>query len=145
MIICPYKEMRRYAAVIPGLEEAMALIDSMTDPQKGTYPLSCGKIMVQEGVTHPLEGAKLEAHREFLDIQYVLEGSEVCGWAPTDAVELLGEFDTDRDVGFYTGPSTPITMTPGMCYILYPEDAHAPCAHLEAPTEYKKMVVKLAL
>lgn len=145
MILCPWKELRRYESVIPGLSEAMALVEGLPSLEPATYPLSRGKVMVQKGTTHPLEGAKLEAHRQFLDIQYVLEGTEVCGWAPTDSVELLGDFNEEKDCGLYLGKSTPITMEAGMCYILYPEDAHAPCCHLDASTDYRKIVVKLAL
>ena len=145
MIICPWKEIGRYEAVIPGLKDAVEAINALTDLTPATYPLPTGKFMVQKGTTHALEGAKLEAHEKFLDIQYVLEGSEVCGWAPTDSVEPTQPFDTEKDCGLYLGKSTPITMEAGMCYILYPEDAHAPCCHLETPTEYRKIVVKLAL
>lgn len=145
MIICPWKDVGRYASVIPGLQEAIDLVNGLTSYEPATYPMSCGKVMVQQGKTHALEGAKLEAHQEYLDIQYLLAGQEVCGWASTEEVELVGEFDTDRDVGFYTGASTPVTMKPGICYVLYPEDAHAPCAHLEQETEYTKIVVKLKL
>lgn len=145
MIICPWKDIGRYASVIPGLQEAVELVNGLTSYEKATYPISCGKVMVQQGTTHALEGAKMEAHREYLDIQYLLAGQEVCGWAPTDESELVGEFDTERDVGFYVGKNTPVTMQPGICYVLYPEDAHAPCAHLEQETEYTKIVVKLKL
>lgn len=145
MIVCPWKEISRYEAVIPGLKEAMEVVNGLTSWEPATYPLSCGKVMVQKGTTHALEGAKLEAHRKFLDIQYVLAGKEVCGWAPTDSVAITGEFNEEKDCGLYLGSSTPITMEAGMCYVLYPEDAHAPCCHLDTPNEYTKIVVKLAL
>lgn len=145
MILCPWKEIDRYASVIPGLVEAAQVVNNLKSLEPATYPLSCGKVMVQKGTTHALEGAKLEAHRKFLDIQYVLEGKEVCGWAPTDSVEMVGEFNEEKDCGLYLGKSTPITMEAGMCYILYPEDAHAPCCHLDTPNDYRKIVVKLAL
>lgn len=145
MILCPWKEINRYAHLIPGLAEAAQVIENLPSFEPATYPLSCGKVMVQKGTTHALEGAKLEAHRKYLDIQYVLEGQEVCGWAPTDSVEMVGEFNEEKDCGLYLGKSTPITMEAGMCYVLYPEDAHAPCCHLDTPNDYTKIVVKLAL
>ncbi len=145
MIVCPWKDIMRYAPMIPGLEEAVKQINALKDPEPGTYPLPNGRFMVQHGTTHPLESAKLEAHREYLDIQYVFEGQEICGWAPTYEVTPAGEFNTEKDVCLYTGDSLPFTVSAGMCYVLYPEDAHAPCAHLDAPTNYKKMVVKIKL
>lgn len=145
MILCPFKDLRRYAAVIPGLEEAIKTIESLESREVATYPLSCGKVMVQKGTTKPLEGALLEAHGKFLDIQYILEGQEVMGWAPTDALTPDGAFDTEKDYGMFAGPCTPITVPAGYCYVVYPEDAHAPCKHLDTPNDYTKIVVKLAL
>lgn len=145
MILCPFKELRRYGAVIPGLEEAIKTIEALPNYEAATYPLSCGKVMVQAGATKPLEGARLEAHRRFLDIQYILEGGEVVGWAPTDALTPEGLFNEEKDVGMYTGESTAITVPAGYCYVVFPEDAHAPGKHLQTPNDYKKIVVKLAL
>ena len=145
MILCPFKELRRYAAVIPGLEEAIKTIEEIPNWEVATYPLSCGKVMVQAGTTKPLEGALLEAHGKFLDIQYILEGQEVVGWAPTDSLTPEGEFNGEKDYGMFSGSSTPITVPAGYCYVVFPEDAHAPGKHLDAPNDYKKIVVKLAL
>ena len=146
MILCPFKDLRRYADVIPGLEEAIQTIEKIENYEPKVYPLSGNnKVIVQAGTTNPLEGAQLEAHRQFLDVQYILEGHEVMGWAPVDTLTIDGEFNTEHDYALYDGPSTPIAVPAGYCYVVYPEDAHAPAKHLDAPVDYKKIVVKLAL
>ena len=145
MILCPFKELRRYAAVIPGLEEAIETIEKLPNRETATYPLSCGKVMVSSGSSKPLEGALLEAHAKFLDIQYILEGSEVMGWAPTDSLTPEGEFNQEKDYGMFTGSCIPVTVPAGYCYVVFPEDAHAPGKHIDTPTEFTKIVVKLAL
>ena len=61
MILCPFNELRRYTAVIPGLEEAIRTIEQLPNFEVATYPLSCGKVMVQKGTTKPLEDALLAA------------------------------------------------------------------------------------
>ena len=145
MILCPFNELRRYAAVIPGLEEAIQTIESVKTYEPATYPMSCGKVIVQKGTTKPLQDAVLEAHAQFLDVQYILEGQEVVGWAPTDTLTPTCEFNTEQDYGLFAGKCTPITVPAGYCYVVFPEDAHAPGKHLETPNAYTKMVVKLAL
>lgn len=145
MILCPFNELRRYTAVIPGLEEAIRTIEQLPNFEVATYPLSCGKVMVQKGTTKPLEDALLEAHRKFLDIQYCLEGGEVMGWAPTDSLTAEGEFNTEKDCGMYSGSGIPVIVPAGYCYVVFPEDAHAPGKHMDAPHDYTKIVVKLAL
>ncbi len=143
MIICRYSDLGRYASVIPGLEEAMAVVATIDPSVPATYPLSCGKIMVQQGTTKPWEGAKLEAHRNYLDIQYILEGQEVVGWAHIDSLTPDGPFNTEKDKGMYVGPNRPTVIDAGCCYVVYPEDAHAPGTHLDTANAYRKMVIKL--
>ena len=144
MIICPFNELKRYKDVIPGVEEAMEEIAKLTSYEPATYPLSNGnRFMVQQGTTKPWEGAMLEAHRQYLDVQYVLEGQDTVGWAPVDTLTIDGTFNTEKDYGLYTGENTPVVVKAGYCYVVFPEDAHAPNTHLETPSDYKKIVVKL--
>jgi YhcH/YjgK/YiaL family protein len=143
MIVCPWKDLKRYAAVIPGLEEAIEKIDALQSWEPAVYPLENGKFIVQQGTTKPWEDAKLEAHRAYLDVQYILEGKDTVGWAPVDTLTPEGEFDTEKDYCLYTGENTPVEIKAGYCYVVYPEDAHAPNTHLSVPSDYKKIVVKL--
>lgn len=144
MIVCPWNELKRYAAVIPGLEEAVEAVNNLKSYEPATYPLSNGnRFMVQQGTTKPWQGALLEAHRDYLDIQYILEGQDTVGWAPVDTLTPEGEFNTQKDCGMYSGENAPMVIKAGYCYVVFPEDAHAPGKHLEQPNDYKKIVVKL--
>ena len=145
MIVCHWNEIGRYASVIPGLQGAIDFVNALDHREPGSYPIPGGKVMLQKGTTHAFEGARAEAHKKFLDIQMVLEGSEYCGWESIDKLTADGEFNDEKDVGFYVGAMKPLQITAGMCYILYPEDGHAPCTHLAEPTEYTKLVIKLEL
>ena len=144
MIVCPWKEIGRYSAVIPGLEEVIEATKDLTDLTPRTIPLSGNnKILVQANATKAAEGLSLEAHRKFLDIQYVLKGSEVMGWAPIDALEPDGEWNDAKDCGMFKGACEFMNIPAGYCYVVFPEDAHMPGSHLDTPAEYVKLVVKL--
>ena len=144
MIVCPWKEMGRYAPVIPGLEDAVALVNGLKTMEPAVYPLeNGGRVMVQRGTTVPAEGGELEAHGKFLDIQYIVQGQEVVGWAPVDTLTPTVPFSEDKDVGFYTGKCDFMRIGEGYCYVVFPEDAHMPSRHLDVPNEYVKIVVKL--
>ena len=144
MIICPWKDIMKYAPVIPGLEEAVEVVNGITSLEPATYPLSGGnRVMVQQGTTIPAEGGQPEAHRQYLDIQYIVEGQEVMGWAPVDTLTPVEEFSTEKDVGFYTGHCDFVRIGAGYCYVVFPEDAHMPSRHLDVPNDYRKMVIKL--
>ena len=144
MILCPWKDLRRYASILPGLEEAMEKVAALTSYETAVYPLSGGnRVMVMSGTTLPAAGGEAEAHRNYLDIQYIVKGQEIVGWAPLDTLTPTVPFNEEKDVGFYTGDYEYIRITPGHCYVVFPEDAHLPSRHLDVPNEYTKIVVKL--
>lgn len=146
MIICPFKDLNRYAAIIPGLEEAVKAVGEITDFTPRTIPLSDGnRIMVQKNVTKEIANGKTEAHHNYLDIQYVVEGEEYVGWADTADLTPAGEFNTVKDVGFFTGPVEFTRIPAGVCYVVFPEDAHMPGVHPQGAHEEVKLVLKLKL
>ena len=144
MIICPWKDIAKYAAVIPGLEEAVKAAEKLESLEPATIPLSGGnKILVQQVTTKPWEGALLEAHRKFLDIQVILKGKEVVGWAPVEDLEPTEEYNEAKDKCMYAGKNAAIEIAEGYCYVVYPEDAHAPSVHLDETHVVNKLVIKL--
>ena len=143
MIICPWKDIMRYAPVLPGIEEAFAAVNALTEYEdKKNYPLSDGNrfFLAVQGTKAP---DVAEAHRKYLDIQYIVKGQEVVGWADLADCELVGEFNEAKDVGKYSGNFEYITIPEGICYVAFPEDAHMPGRHLEVPNDFVKVVVKL--
>ena len=142
MIVCPWKDLMRYAPVLPGLEEAVEAVNALTSYEDKTYPLSNGnRFFVAAGTTKAPDVA--EAHRKYLDIQYIVKGQEVMGWADLAACQIEGEFNEAKDVGKYTGDFEFITIPEGICYVAFPEDAHMPGRHLDVPNDYVKVVIKL--
>lgn len=146
MIVCPFKDLSRYAAVIPGLEEAMAAIQALTDLEPHTVPLSGNnRIIVQDYNTKPAVQGRPESHRRFLDLQYIVEGEECVGWADVATLIPDGDFNDADDIGFYTGHVDLMRIPAGYCYVVFPEDAHMPGIAAGEPAPCKKMVVKLAV
>ena len=144
MIVCPWKDLGRYTAVVPGLEEAMKVVAELTDYTPRTIPLSDGnRIMVQQATTKTAEGAKFEAHRNYLDIQYIVKGEEYVGWAPLETLEMEGEYNAAKDKATLVGHADFMRIGEGYCYVVYPEDAHIPGTYLENPCDIIKLVVKL--
>jgi YhcH/YjgK/YiaL family protein len=90
------------------------------------------------------DGARLEAHRRYIDIQYTISGEEEIGWAPLGAcVAADGEFDGARDIIVFSDPpSTWLRVPRGTFAIFFPDDAHAPLAGRGALV---KAIVKVAV
>ncbi|MEA3225545.1 MAG: YhcH/YjgK/YiaL family protein [Planctomycetota bacterium] len=88
--------------------------------------------------------AKLEAHRKYIDIQYVIAGMDEMGSRPTADCTLVDTvYDAEKDIGFFKDePESWTKVRPGSFIIFFPEDAHAP---LVGSGEIHKAVLKIAV
>ena len=91
-----------------------------------------------------VSGARLEAHRQYIDIQFLVDGRERIGWRPLAECQQVTEpYDSDRDIMFFADPvETWIDLAVGQYMIFYPQDAHAPLA---AEGDNVKVVIKVAV
>ncbi|MBA61276.1 MAG: YhcH/YjgK/YiaL family protein [Planctomycetaceae bacterium] len=90
------------------------------------------------------ERAMLEAHREYLDIQYVIDGTDTIGWLERDFVQRVkNPYDREKDLEFFFDrPESWVQVPAGSFAIFLPQDIHAPLA----TTQYAhKAVVKVKL
>lgn len=90
------------------------------------------------------EDAKLECHRNYADIQYVVSGTEGVGYALPDA-PLTQLSDYQPDIQFFTTDWDTLTVRPGTFYIVWPQDLHAPRVALGAPGPVTVIVAKVKL
>ena len=98
--------------------------------------------------THSYIGATAEAHRQYIDVMYVVEGCETICVKPVDQLQnITKEYDpsidallakTDADV-------TLAQLKPGSFIVLFPQDAHSPGCHIETPSSVKKIVAKVRI
>jgi len=102
--------------------------------------------MFQTYTTEPEEGRFYEAHRAYLDIQYIMEGTETIRVANVGRLRVSTPYDADRDIAFYDrAPGIDVVLGPGDFTILYPHDAHLPKLPAAEPSVAKKAVVKVLL
>lgn len=143
MILCPWKDIRRYIPLVPGLEEALDKIAALPAIEPGMTPLKDGKFTVYFNRSVPVSEGKWENHQKMLDVQYIVKGCEVVEWAPTELLTPAGAYNAEKDVQFFTGHGTCIPVPEGYAYIVYPEDGHKPGCCLDEPADYQKIVIKL--
>ena len=90
------------------------------------------------------ENERPEAHKDFVDIQYIISGKERIGVGQIkDMVEEV-EANPEKDIWFYKGPVDYITLTGGMFAVFFPNDAHAPdISPCEGTNAVRKCVFKV--
>ena len=102
---------------------------------------------IHAGVTRrdgkPAAEARVETHRRYIDIQYVVDGMDRIGWMPvSDCRQPMG-YDDGKDVEFYTDrPGMWFDLSAGQFAVFFPHDAHAPMANEGRPIV--KIVIKVA-
>ena len=84
-----------------------------------------------------------EAHRKYIDIQYLVSGRECIDVGPLEDMEKEVEARPQNDIWFYRGPLDRITIGDGRYAVLFPGDAHAPCICKTVPETVRKVVVKV--
>lgn len=101
-------------------------------------------VMVNRDVGQGRDKRKLEFHRKYIDIQYVVEGLDEIGWrAESLCKELAVEYRESADVGFWGDrPVSYFNVAAGQFAIFYPADPHAP---LSGKDSMLKPVVKVAV
>lgn len=100
--------------------------------------------LVQEYNTKPMEQGRWEAHRKYIDIQYIADGEEQIGYANV-ADLTLGNYDEAKDRYIPQGEGSFVRLSAGMFGLYMPEDAHMPNMAVDQPQPVKKIVVKVAV
>jgi YhcH/YjgK/YiaL family protein len=98
--------------------------------------------LVQEYTTRTPNDCRWEAHRRYIDVQYVVRGVERMGYANIAQVRELEAYDPARDVAFFEAGQDFVTVRAGTFTIFTPEDVHAPCGLADAPRTVRKVVIK---
>ncbi len=98
---------------------------------------------VLEYTTKKFETIKMEVHRQFVDLQYVVSGEEKLLKQDIAGNPAITEYDAEKDYAFHA-PETfdSAILSEGTFAILYPNDLHQ-CVALGDPIDIKKVVVKI--
>ena len=106
------------------------------------------KAIVSEYETKAINPNGFEAHRQFLDIQYLIYGEETIKCKPIDGLTVTKEYDAENDYLLMNDEvEIPANLLLGNGYfaLLYPDDAHEPQLCVGEPKRVKKVVVKIKI
>jgi YhcH/YjgK/YiaL family protein len=88
---------------------------------------------------------RLEAHCKYADIQLIVSGRELIGFAQLNNQTVTSEYNPDKDIVFFSGETTQLILETGSFAIFFPQDVHRPCMQLDGPEKVKKVVVKFLI
>ena len=145
MILDSLENAALYAPLHPRIALALAELPRLSSLPEGRYPLDGENVfaLVQNYQTQPRAGALWEAHRQYIDLQFVVEGVEAMGVAPIEHMEAQGEYDESKDYQPFAGAGDFFAMRAGQFALLFPHDVHLPQRSLNELQSVKKIVIKI--
>lgn len=149
MIIDSIKNARIYFGIAPGIEKALKWLESQdfSSLVPGRYEIEGDEIfaMVQDYETVPKEEKRWEAHRKYIDVQFIASGTELMGFSNIVSLETVEEYNDEKDITWLEGEGDFATAEAGNFVILFPHDAHMPGCAVGKPELVRKVVVKVRI
>lgn len=147
MIVDQLDNAASYVGIHAKLEAALNYLQShsLIDWEPGRYEIEGSDmfLLLQQYETREVEDSFWEAHRNYIDVQYMLQGSENMGFAHVNRLKVKKPYDSTKDFVVLEGEGNTVTVHEGSFAIFYPQDAHMPCLSCGKPAMIKKAVIKV--
>ena len=147
MIIDKTDNIDKYTSLGEKFQKAFSFI---MDPEllflePGKYEIDGQEVYaaISEYSPKEISADKFEAHKKYIDVQYVAKGEELIGYAPFEGQKLISEYDEGKDVSFFEGDKSFVKIGQGMFAIFFPEELHMPGITTANNKNVKKVVVKI--
>jgi YhcH/YjgK/YiaL family protein len=153
MIVCDLLDLPKQTILSDEMLKAFQFIQqaSGTDLPDGRVEIDGVKIYgLVQSYNSKLENdhPKFEAHRRYLDVQFIVSGQEQIGWAAVGSMQNPTDYNEIKDVFHGSVGLDKITfvkLRAGQLAVLYPTDGHAPGLSDGASSPVKKIVVKIQI
>jgi YhcH/YjgK/YiaL family protein len=101
--------------------------------------------IVDSYYTNEVETQKAEAHRKYIDIQYIYSGKEKIGYCNIGNMKPVKKYSNQNDITFFEYDfNNWLFIKEKEFVIFYPEDVHMPCIRSgTAKSKVKKIVIKI--
>ena len=148
IIIDELANAKDYYHMHPAFEKAFAFLrlNGLAELPAGRHEIDGDRLfcIIGKDPGRTRDEAKLEAHRKYVDIQYVIAGADEMGWRPTpECTQVYTAYDAEKDIEFFSDQPRSWTKVPaGSFVIFFPQDAHAP---LTGSGQIHKAVLKIAV
>lgn len=150
MILDHLERADRYAPLAAGIAAALRYLrdTDFTALPDGRIELDGDRLIaiVSRYRTKLPHEAVWESHRRYIDVQFMVRGSERFGYLPREAAPpIKTPYNDAKDVVFYEPGDETLRLRAGHFAIFFPEDVHAPSLADGEPDDVLKVVMKVAV
>ena len=150
MIVSSIKDPRfqSYLGVHPRLEAAFegALELLEKNVPDGEYEIDGRNIyaMFSSYNTRTVSEAKMEIHKDYIDVQMVIEGEEIVAYESTDKLTVSTPYYPDFEFYHMNENYDKVYLCGGEFAVVFPGEAHAPSLAVnDVPSAVRKLVIKV--
>lgn len=149
MILDTIKNINQYAGLHKDFPKVMEFLKSLTpDSPLGQTIIDEGNVWVNVGESEGLSPDKTpvcEEHRDFIDIQYIISGSENFGYSDISHLTVTTPYDAEKDFELSDGDFNVLTFKAGDFCILFPQDGHSPSMKKLGTERLMRAVAKIRI
>ena len=150
MVIDQLQNAAQYYSLGTGIEKALLFLQQhdLLSLENGKHRIMDDQLfaIVQEYETKDPALEKLESHRKYIDVQYIVKGEERMGHALLQTKTASRNYNPEDDyILFDEAPSFFSLVKEGMFTIFYPTDLHMPCIQYKEVSPVKKIVKKVSV
>ncbi|MGJ3198027.1 YhcH/YjgK/YiaL family protein [Peribacillus frigoritolerans] len=146
MIFDLIENLDEYKSLNPKFANGLEKLNEVEIDYNKRFDFDGGYLFFQEGTTNHIDEGTFEAHKKYIDIQIVLDGSEYVAWAPINQLVVDVEYNAEKDVIRLNGsPKVIMKINKGMAYICLPHDGHKALKYINKATKYNKAVIKIEI
>ena len=93
------------------------------------------------------DNAPYEAHRDYIDIQYMVKGEELSGRVDYSDCKTTEKYNKEKDIEFLQciGEEEFFKIKEGEFFVFFPHDAHKPALKVKENKQVKKVIVKVMI
>ena len=146
MIADKFENIETYTGISKALAVGLNLlkeVDFTSVPDGKYFADSEGVFYMVQSYETKEQNDTPEAHRKYIDIQYIVSGKEAIGYGNLGDMTEEVSANPEGDIWFYHGPLSYVTLESGCFGIFFPQDAHAPAVAVGGCAPAKKVVVKV--
>jgi YhcH/YjgK/YiaL family protein len=150
MIYDKINNIETYAAISEDIRVGLEYLREVRmDIAVGSYQINPRvKAIVSEYETKIVNEFGYEAHRDYIDIQYLISGKEIINSLPLEYLKEIKPYNKEIDAAFYEEVKVKpqeLLLGNGYFAILFPQDGHMPQLSVNMPMKVKKVVIKVKL
>ncbi len=147
MITDHIKNAATYKGISERMDKALDYLATtdLSALEVGRYELDGDNLFVLIQAYEPknVEDGRCEAHKKYIDIQYIIEGQERMGYGIAEDMAVVDPYDDAKDRYFVEWTGDFVEYSKDMFAVFYPQDAHMPGIEIEGCSFVKKAVVKI--